>query len=734
VRSIRAFRPVTAAVAFAILATAAGPNGVHASTTTVTALWSSPNPSEWGDEVILTASVRPSPDSGQQMDGQVSFYEDSGFLGFAPVSGNGIAHLTVPGFLAAGPHEFFAYYSGSETFGQSYGQTTHAANDSRIPVRVDITSSENPSLRNTGIEILISTDPIPDTGSVRLRQVGGSSSGPVELDADGHAKFTWWGSQARVYELYACTLGSLVYKDSCSQVLNQEVFALNTTTTLEVEPSTIYPSGSFTARVTISPPPESDINLRLNGVPLTNWFIPVDSASGTGEATFSSPNGEPFHDGVYALQVVYAGGLTTNPSSSEAVPLVVGRDPSVLDLTIEPARILPGQEFTVSARLTPAPTSYPAAVGVTFSVPIGVEERVTIPLDSSGTGSVVVSANKWPGGMYSASATFRSDLFVADAKAMGALEIFNDVAPPVGNLSVPSPATNSRDIVLETIATDDASGVTAIRLSNDGEAWQERSYAPTQAWTLDAGSGAKAVWAMWGDAAGNWSVPTSDSIVLDTAAPTATAPKQALSSGVGLSSGRLPIRLTWTGSDALSGIASYEVARQTDGGAWSTPTTLIGTSQTPTLSSGHTYRFRVRAVDKAGNVSGWQYGTTFRLSGYSEATGAARYAGSWSSVASTAYWGGKTKAASAAGANVKFTFTGRSIAWVTLKAPARGKANIYVNGTFQGTVDLYASSWQGQRIAWAKTWTTSATRTLEIRVLGTSGRPRVDVDGFWVGS
>jgi hypothetical protein len=33
-----------------------------------------------------------------------------------------------------------------------------------------------------------------------------------------------------------------------------------------------------------------------------------------------------------------------------------------------------------------------------------------------------------------------------------------------------------------------------------------------------------------------------------------------------------------------------------------------------------------------------------------------------------------------------------------------------------------------------KTWATSAKRTLDIRVLGTTGRPRVDVDGFWVGS
>jgi hypothetical protein len=80
------------------------------------------------------------------------------------------------------------------------------------------------------------------------------------------------------------------------------------------------------------------------------------------------------------------------------------------------------------------------------------------------------------------------------------------------------------------------------------------------------------------------------------------------------------------------------------------------------------------------------------------------------------------------------SFTGRSIEWVSRKGPARGKAQIYINGVLKATVDLYASSYQNQRVVWAANYSTSTTRTISIRVLGTSGRPRVDLDAFVVGS
>ena len=98
------------------------------------------------------------------------------------------------------------------------------------------------------------------------------------------------------------------------------------------------------------------------------------------------------------------------------------------------------------------------------------------------------------------------------------------------------------------------------------------------------------------------------------------------------------------------------------------------------------------------------------------------------------YWGGKARAASRAGAKATLTFTGRWVELVSRKGPTRGKAQIYVNGVLKATIDLYASTYQNQRVVWTASWSSSATRTVTVRVAGTTGRPRVDLDAFVVGT
>jgi hypothetical protein len=202
-----------------------------------------------------------------------------------------------------------------------------------------------------------------------------------------------------------------------------------------------------------------------------------------------------------------------------------------------------------------------------------------------------------------------------------------------------------------------------------------------------------------------------------------------------LASGRIPFKLAWTATDSGSGVARYELRQQTDGGAWVTVSNSISVaSSVRGLAPGHTYRFAVRAVDRAGNVGGFAFGTTFLVTGHQESSSSIRYRGTWSPGSSSSYWGGSARSARTAGATASFTFAGRTVGWISLKAPNRGRAAIYVNGTYVTTVDLKATSTQGQRIVWSRTWTTSATRTVVIRVLGTAGRPTVTVDGFVVGS
>jgi hypothetical protein len=125
-------------------------------------------------------------------------------------------------------------------------------------------------------------------------------------------------------------------------------------------------------------------------------------------------------------------------------------------------------------------------------------------------------------------------------------------------------------------------------------------------------------------------------------------------------------------------------------------------------------------------------GPVFRLTHYGEASASVRYSGSWSASTSSVYWGGKARASSQAGAKATLTFTGRAVEVVSRKGPARGKAQIYVNGALKATVDLYAAAYQNQRVVWTGSWASSATRTVTVRVVGTRGRPRIDLDAFVV--
>jgi hypothetical protein len=315
--------------------------------------------------------------------------------------------------------------------------------------------------------------------------------------------------------------------------------------------------------------------------------------------------------------------------------------------------------------------------------------------------------------------------------------VLDSVAPGATSIAIASGAAYSRSTVvsLSTPASDGLSGVTHVALSNDGRTWTTRPYAATQSWTLAATNGTRTVYAKWQDGAGNWSTVLTDTIVLDSVAPGATAPGNAFIAGASLDAGRTLIRLSWTGTDVTSGIARYEIGQSTDGAAFA----IIGASpsspnSSQALATGHTYRFRVRAVDRAGNVGPWLTGRDVRLSAAQESSSKITYSGTWRAGSNSGFWGGKTRYASKVGAKATFKITGRSFAWIATTGSTRGSARIYVNGRLVQTVNLHAATTHDRRVVFVKTWATSSTRTIVIRVRGTSGHPRVDLDGLVWGS
>ena len=154
-----------------------------------------------------------------------------------------------------------------------------------------------------------------------------------------------------------------------------------------------------------------------------------------------------------------------------------------------------------------------------------------------------------------------------------------------------------------------------------------------------------------------------------------------------------------------------------------------------TVTGSGTVRFRVRAVDRAGNAGTWMPGPvlTPALVQTPAGTTGLTYAGTWLDASSASYSGGSTRYSSTANASATYTFTGRSIALVATRAVSRGQVRIYLDGSAAyTTIDTYAATTAYGVQVWSQTFATSGPHTVKVVVVGTAGRPRVDLDAISV--
>jgi Subtilase family len=177
-----------------------------------------------------------------------------------------------------------------------------------------------------------------------------------------------------------------------------------------------------------------------------------------------------------------------------------------------------------------------------------------------------------------------------------------DTTPPTGTVTV-ARYTKVASVTL-TLAASDPSGVGAMCLSTTTSCATFVAYAGTASLTLPSGDGQKTVYAWFRDARGNTSTqPVTAITSLDATAPTNGA--------VTATASPLSIKLAWSGfADATSGVAKYRVVQSTtttDAPVSCTAGTILtegpATSLTLPTPAKTTRRFRVCAIDNAGNVS-----------------------------------------------------------------------------------------------------------------------------------
>jgi uncharacterized delta-60 repeat protein len=223
----------------------------------------------------------------------------------------------------------------------------------------------------------------------------------------------------------------------------------------------------------------------------------------------------------------------------------------------------------------------------------------------------------------------------------------------------------------------------------------------------------------------------------DDAAPRVTTPTQTLQGATVLGLSAVPVRISWSATDTQGAVTRYELQRSTDGAAYTnvalpTPTTA---TLVQSLTPNRNYRYRVRATDDNGNTSFFKYGPRFTVDALQETSTSVAYSPTtaWTQQLLSGSYGGQVRYATAAGSTARLTFTGTNVAWVAPKGSNRGQAEVYLDNVKVATVDLSSPRTLPRRVVYAANGLSpSVNHTLEVKVLGTSGRPRVDVDAFVV--
>jgi hypothetical protein len=325
----------------------------------------------------------------------------------------------------------------------------------------------------------------------------------------------------------------------------------------------------------------------------------------------------------------------------------------------------------------------------------------------------------------------------------------SDNTDPSGTVSINGGAATATNQVVSVAvpATDADSGLSLVRLSDsasvdgsgnlDGAGTTTFVYTTPIAWTLPGPDGPKTVYVQWRDAAGNWSAVSSDDITLNTTDPTAPT-KPGVPSHAIFGSGRfgVPVRVTWAASTdnvGGSGLADYHLQYRIDGGLYQTVANPTTNGYSIDLSnSAHTYQFRVRARDNAGNFSPFSYGAVFKAISYSESSTAVKYSAPWALSTSPVYVGGKARVGLGAGRSATLAFSGNRLGWLSRLGPSYGSARVYIDGSLVKTINLNASTVTDRKLVFVRSWSAVGSHSIRIVVVGTSGHPGVVLDQIFV--
>ena len=217
----------------------------------------------------------------------------------------------------------------------------------------------------------------------------------------------------------------------------------------------------------------------------------------------------------------------------------------------------------------------------------------------------------------------------------------------------------------------------------------------------------------------------------DTTDPTVSTPIVRFKAGGTYGANLATVELTWTGNDiGGSELDRFNVQVSKNGGSWQTVDSSVEAFKlTTTVRRGQATRFRVKAIDGAGNASAWKASAVNELHAVSDGSSRVVYRQTWTKTNVAGAGGGTVRRSTDKAATAKLSFFGRAVAWVAPNGATYGQAKVYIDGKLDATINLNGAPADRLQV-YKKTFSKNGGHTITVKVVATAGHPRVDVDAF----
>jgi hypothetical protein len=166
-------------------------------------------------------------------------------------------------------------------------------------------------------------------------------------------------------------------------------------------------------------------------------------------------------------------------------------------------------------------------------------------------------------------------------------------------------------------------------------------------------------------------------------------------------------------------------------GPWTAWKTTSGTTLTAAFpgAAGNSYLFRSRAIYSGGVTTGWSP-NAFTVVPYDDRSGVVSTG--WTRRAAAGHYLSTETDTTLSGRTMTFSTSMHVLTIIGAKCATCGKFRVYVDNVLVATVDSYRSATALRQPLYARSFTGTATHSVRIVTLATTGRPKVVIDAFGV--